>query len=69
MTKIKNFSLLDTGLTFKGHPILLGSNKFNKPANDCVLAELSKFLEEVLPSPIVSVLANASTGHIDLEKR
>ena len=36
--------IVDTGLTFKGHPVLLGPSAMNRTADALVLTHLDRFL-------------------------
>lgn len=57
-----NFTVVDTGLRFKGHPILLGSDTRHRSADKCVLTHLDRFLRKNLPKQLIEMLINYSTG-------
>ena len=42
-------NIVDTGLTFKGHPILLGSRKNGRKCDELVLMSLERFIEKHFP--------------------
>ena len=58
----QDFSVRDTDLRFRGHPILLGSNSSGRPADKCVLTKLDRFLKKELSPNVVEFLMNYSTG-------
>jgi len=57
-----NFTVVDTGLRFKGHPILLGSDTLHRSADKCVLTQLDRFLRKNLSKQLIEMLINHSTG-------
>ena len=61
---MKNYNIVDTGLTFKGHPVLLGSDRFGRSADKCTLACLDRFLENNLPENIICYLSNYGIKNI-----
>ncbi len=61
---MKDFTIVDTGLRFAGHPIMFGSDCCGRPANKLLLTRLDRFLKCNLPDGIVEVITNHSTGLI-----
>ena len=61
---MKNFTIIDTGLRFAGHPIMLGSDRLGYPAGKLLLTELDRFLKCNLPDGIVEIITNHPTGLI-----
>lgn len=57
-----NFTVVDTGLRFRGHPILLGSDTLHRSADKCVLTQLDRFLRKNLSKQLIETLVNHSTG-------
>ncbi|KKN68788.1 hypothetical protein LCGC14_0448080 [marine sediment metagenome] len=57
-----NFTVIDTGLRFRGHPILLGSDTLHRSADKCVLTHLDRFLRKNLSKQLIEMLINYSTG-------
>ena len=57
-----NFTVVDTGLRFRGHSILLGSDTLHRSADKCVLTQLDRFLRKNLPKQLIETLTNYSTG-------
>lgn len=46
----RSFNIVDTGVTFKGHPILLGPRRMDdKTADKLVLTSLDRFLRKEFP--------------------
>ncbi len=61
---MKNFTIVDTGLRFAGHSIMLGSDRLGRPASKLLLTKLDRFLKCNLPDNIVEIITNHSTGLI-----
>ena len=61
---MKNFTIVDTGLRFKGHPIMFGSDRLGRPADKLLLTRLDRFLKCNLPDNIVEIITDHSTGLI-----
>ena len=61
---MKNFTIVDTSLRFKGHPIMLGSDRLGRPADKLLLTRLDRFLKCNLPDNIVEIITDHSTGLI-----
>lgn len=64
MIEYNDYSIIDTGMRFKGHPILLGSTKLGHKADKLALTQLDKFLKQHLSEDIVRLIINHSTGLI-----
>ena len=64
MKQNQDYSLIDTGLRFKGHPVLLGSTEYGRRADKHTLTCLDKFLKRHLSENIVELMIDHSTGTI-----
>ncbi len=61
---MKNFTIVDTGIRFAGHPIMLLSDRLGRPADKLTLIKLDRWLKCNLPDNIVEIITNHSTGLI-----
>jgi len=61
---MEDFTIVDTGVRFKGHPVLLGSTKSGRKADKLVLTRLDRFLKRHLPEDIIESIEDPATGTI-----
>ena len=61
---MKDFTIIDTGLRFAGHPIMFGSDCCGHPADKLVLTKLDRFLKCNLSDSLVEMITDHSTGLI-----
>jgi len=57
-----NYSMIDTGLSFRGCPVFLGADHRGRTPDRLVLTLLDRFLRENLPKQLIEMLTNYSTG-------
>jgi len=57
-----NYSMIDTGLRFRGCPVFLGANHFGRTPDKSVLTQLDRFLRNNLSEQLIEILLNYSTG-------
>ena len=57
-----NYSMIDTGLRFKGCPVFLGADHCGRTPDKLTLTLLDRFLRNNLPEQLIEMLTNYSTG-------
>ena len=57
-----NYSMVDTGLRFRGCPVFLGANCLGQTPDRLVLTQLDRFLKNNLSEQFIEILLNYSTG-------
>ena len=57
-----NYSMIDTGLRFKGCPVFLGADHCGRTPDRLVLTLLDRFLRNNLSEQLIEMITNYSTG-------
>ena len=57
-----NYSMVDTGLRFRGCPVFLGANCLGRTPDRLVLTQLDRFLRDNLSEQLIEILTNYSIG-------